>query len=103
MTETSPVSFQTESFHPTEKRVGSVGTIHPHVEVNFIFVFKLKKNKKNFEAKVIDEKGKTVEPGIPGELCVRGYGVMLGYWENKEKTREAIDQVNRKISVEFSS
>jgi fatty-acyl-CoA synthase len=75
MTETSPVSFQTSADDPLEKRVGSVGRIHPHVEV-----------------KIIDAEGRIVPPRKPGELCTRGYSVMRGYWNDEEKTREAIDE-----------
>jgi len=74
MTETSPVSFQTAADDPLEKRVGSVGRIHPHVEV-----------------KIVDAEGRIVPPGEPGELCTRGYSVMQGYWNDAEKTTEAID------------
>jgi fatty-acyl-CoA synthase len=75
MTETSPVSFQTAADDPVDKRVGTVGRIHPHVE-----------------AKVIDpETGRIVPREVPGELCTRGYLVMLGYWENEQATAEAID------------
>ncbi len=74
MTETSPVSFQTERDAPHEKRVSTVGTIHPHVEV-----------------KIIDEEGRLVERGTEGELCTRGYSVMSGYWGEEEKTKETID------------
>ena len=74
MTETSPVSFQTAADDPLEKRVGSVGRIHPHVEV-----------------KIVDAEGRIVPPGTPGELCTRGYSVMQGYWGDAEKTAEAID------------
>jgi len=74
MTETSPVSFQTAADDPLEKRVGSVGRIHPHVEV-----------------KIVDAEGRIVPPGEPGELCTRGYSVMQGYWNDTEKTAEAID------------
>jgi fatty-acyl-CoA synthase len=74
MTETSPVSFQTAADDPLEKRVGSVGRIHPHVEV-----------------KIVDAEGRIVPPGKPGELCTRGYSVMQGYWNDAEKTAEAID------------
>jgi acyl-CoA synthetase (AMP-forming)/AMP-acid ligase II len=74
MTETSPVSFQTAADDPLEKRVGSVGRIHPHVEV-----------------KIVDGEGHIVPPGTPGELCTRGYSVMQGYWGDAEKTAEAID------------
>ncbi len=76
MTETSPVSFQTAVDDPVDKRVSTVGRVHPHVE-----------------AKVIDpENGRIVPRGQPGELCTRGYLVMLGYWGNQEATAEAIDQ-----------
>lgn len=75
MTETSPVSFQTSADDPLEKRVGSVGRIHPHVEV-----------------KIVDLDGRIVPPGATGELCTRGYSVMRGYWNDEEKTSEAIDQ-----------
>ncbi|ESY17678.1 AMP-binding protein [Mesorhizobium sp. LNJC394B00] len=74
MTETSPVSFQSSVDDPLEKRVSTVGRIHPHVEV-----------------KAIDADGATVAVGAPGELCTRGYSVMKGYWDDAEKTREAID------------
>jgi fatty-acyl-CoA synthase len=75
MTETSPVSFQTVIAAPIERRVSTVGTIHPHME-----------------AKVIDAEGRIVPVGTPGELCTRGYGVMLGYWEDPERTAQAIDR-----------
>jgi fatty-acyl-CoA synthase len=76
MTETSPVSFQSDTNDPVDKRVSTVGRIHPHVE-----------------AKVIDpDNGRIVPRGAPGELCTRGYLVMLGYWENREATEAAIDQ-----------
>jgi fatty-acyl-CoA synthase len=75
MTETSPVSTQTRADDSLERRVSTVGRVHPHVEV-----------------KIIDpETGLTVPRGTPGELCTRGYSVMLGYWEEPDKTREAID------------
>lgn len=75
MTETSPVSFQTKADSPMEKRVGTVGSVHPHVEV-----------------KIIDSNsGKICAVGEAGELCTRGYSVMLGYWENPEGTDAAID------------
>jgi fatty-acyl-CoA synthase len=75
MTETSPVSTQTTAEDELERRVGTVGRVHPHVEV-----------------KVVDpETGRTVSRGEPGELCTRGYSVMLGYWDDAERTSEAID------------
>ncbi|MBM3518584.1 MAG: AMP-binding protein [Alphaproteobacteria bacterium] len=74
MTETSPVSFQTAVDDSYERRVSTVGRIHPHVEV-----------------KIVDGEGRIVEPGTPGELCTRGYSVMRGYWGDAEKTAEAID------------
>jgi fatty-acyl-CoA synthase len=75
MTETSPVSTQTRADDSLERRVSTVGRVLPHVEV-----------------KIIDpETGLTVPRGTPGELCTRGYSVMLGYWEEPEKTAEAID------------
>jgi fatty-acyl-CoA synthase len=76
MTETSPVSFQTGTDDPVDKRVATVGKVHPHVEV-----------------KVIDpDSGRIVPRGTPGELCTRGYVVMLGYWEDPQATAAAIDQ-----------
>jgi len=75
MTETSPVSFQTTPDDPLERRVDSVGRIHPHLEV-----------------KLVDEQGRIVPRGATGELCTRGYSVMLGYWEDDARTREAIDE-----------
>jgi fatty-acyl-CoA synthase len=75
MTETSPVSFQTRVGTPLDKQVGTVGQIHPHVEV-----------------KIIDpQTGQVLPIGQPGELCTRGYSVMLGYWNNAEATSTAID------------
>ena len=75
MTETSPVSFQTAVDDPEDRRVGTVGRVHPHVEV-----------------KIIDGDGRIAPVGSPGELCVRGYSVMLGYWDDPARTAEAIDQ-----------
>ncbi|MEQ6889512.1 AMP-binding protein [Halomonas sp. CS7] len=75
MTETSPVSFQTQTDAPLEKRVTTVGTIHPHLEVKL----------------VSPDTGAAVPRGGTGELCTRGYSVMLGYWENAEATAKAID------------
>lgn len=74
MTETSPVSFQSAVDDPLERRVSTVGRIHPHVEV-----------------KVVDLEGKVVKRGERGELCTRGYSVMLGYWEEAEKTADVLD------------
>jgi fatty-acyl-CoA synthase len=75
MTETSPVSTQTRSDDSFDRRVGTVGRAGPHVEV-----------------KIVDpETGLAVPRGEPGEFCTRGYSVMLGYWDEPEKTREAID------------
>uniref|UniRef100_UPI002ACC2859 AMP-binding protein n=1 Tax=Thermogemmatispora sp. TaxID=1968838 RepID=UPI002ACC2859 len=76
MTETSPVSTQTRLNDPVEKRVSTVGQVHPHLEI-----------------KIIDPaSGKVVPVGQPGELCTRGYSVMLGYWNNPEATAQAIDR-----------
>ena len=74
MTETSPVSFQSGRADSLERRVATVGRVLPHVEV-----------------KIVDVAGQTVPPGVSGELCTRGYSVMLGYWDDEERTREAID------------
>jgi len=74
MTETSPLSFQSRSDDPIERRVATVGRIHPHVEV-----------------KIIDAAGKIARIGESGELCTRGYGVMRGYWDDPERSAEAID------------
>jgi fatty-acyl-CoA synthase len=75
MTETSPVSTQTGLNDPLGKRVSTVGRVHPHVEI-----------------KIVDATtGAVVPRGTPGELCTRGYLVMLGYWNNEAATREAID------------
>ncbi|NCC32916.1 MAG: AMP-binding protein [Chloroflexia bacterium] len=76
MTETSPVSTQTRIGTPLEKQVSTVGQVHPHVEV-----------------KIIDPgSGRIVPHGETGELCTRGYSVMLGYWNNDEATHKAIDR-----------
>jgi fatty-acyl-CoA synthase len=74
MTETSPVSFQSSTEDPIERRVSTVGRIQPHLEV-----------------KIIDADGRIVPRGVPGELCTRGYSVMLGYWGDDERTRQVID------------
>ncbi|MBI1197750.1 MAG: AMP-binding protein [Phenylobacterium sp.] len=74
MTETSPVSFQSATDDSVEQRVSTVGRIQPHLEV-----------------KIVDDAGRIVPRGEPGELCTRGYSVMLGYWDDAERTAEAID------------
>ncbi len=75
MTETSPVSTQTRIGDSLEKQVASVGRPHPHIEI-----------------KIVDTDGRVVPRGETGELCTRGYSVMLGYWEDADKTAEAIDR-----------
>ena len=76
MTETSPVSTQTVPEDSLEHRVSTVGRVHPHVEI-----------------KIVDpETGRVVERGTPGELCTRGYSVMTGYWNDPERSAEAIDR-----------
>ena len=75
MTETSPVSCQTRVDDDLERRTASIGRAHPHVDI-----------------KIVDpETGETVPRGEPGEFCTRGYSVMLGYWNDDEKTAQAID------------
>ena len=74
MTETSPVSFQSSTDDPLDRRVSTVGRVQPHLEV-----------------KIVDLNGRIVPRGTPGELLTRGYSVMLGYWGDQERTREAID------------
>ena len=74
MTETSPVSFQSATDDPLERRVSTIGRVQPHLEV-----------------KAVDAEGRITPRGVPGELCTRGYSVMLGYWEDLERTAEAID------------
>lgn len=75
MTETSPVSFQSFVDDPVDKRVTTVGRIHPHLEV-----------------KLVNATGDTVRPGETGELCTRGYSVMRGYWGEPEKTAQVVDE-----------
>ena len=75
MTETSPVSFQSSTADPLARRVSTVGRIHPHLEV-----------------KIIDAEGQIVPRGTSGELCTRGYSVMLGYWEDDARTATVIDK-----------
>jgi len=76
MTETSPVSFQSSTSDPIERRVSTLGKVHPHLEV-----------------KIIDADGKTVARGETGELCTRGYSVMQGYWGDADKTAAVIDHM----------
>jgi len=75
MTETSPVSFQSRIHDSVERRVSTVGTILPHLEV-----------------KIVDDAGRVVPRGTAGELLTRGYSVMRGYWNQPDRTREAIDE-----------
>jgi fatty-acyl-CoA synthase len=75
MTETSPVSTQTAVDDPLDKRVSTVGRAHPHVEIQI----------------VDPQTGTVVERGRPGEICTRGYSVMIGYWNDPERTAEAVD------------
>lgn len=75
MTETSPVSTQTSYDDSLERRVSTVGRVHPQVEI-----------------KIIDGDGRIVPPGVPGELCTRGYSVMVGYWDDPKRTTEVIDR-----------
>jgi fatty-acyl-CoA synthase len=74
MTETSPVSFQSDAEDPFEKRVTTVGRIHPHIQ-----------------AKIVDTEGRVVPLGSSGELCTRGYSVMQGYWNDREATAAVVD------------
>jgi fatty-acyl-CoA synthase len=74
MTETSPISFQTSPAATLERRVSTCGQVHPHVEV-----------------KIVDADGRVVPVGVPGEILVRGYLVMRGYWGDPERTAQAID------------
>jgi len=73
MTETSPVSFQSSTDDPLERRVSTVGRVQPHLEV-----------------KIIDAEGRVVPVGEKGELCTKGYSVMLGYWGDEERTADAL-------------
>ena len=74
MTETSPVSTQSSTDDPLERRVATVGRVQPHIEV-----------------KIVDTEGRIVPRGVTGEFCTRGYSVMRGYWNDPEKTAEAVD------------
>jgi fatty-acyl-CoA synthase len=73
MTETSPVSFQSATDDPLDKRVTTVGRVLPHLEV-----------------RIVDAQGQTVPVGETGELCTRGYSVMQGYWDEPERTADTI-------------
>jgi fatty-acyl-CoA synthase len=75
MTETSPVSTQTQIGDSLEKQVTTVGRVHPHIEI-----------------KIVDGAGRIVPRGTRGEFCTRGYSVMLGYWDDPERTAEAVDE-----------
>ena len=75
MTETSPLSFQSRTDDPIERRVATVGRVLPHVEV-----------------KIVDRDGSVVRIGTTGELCTRGYVVMRGYWEDPERSAEVVDR-----------
>jgi fatty-acyl-CoA synthase len=77
MTETGPVSFETSVHDPVERRVTTVGRVLPHTEV-----------------KIVNDEGRIVAVGTPGELLTRGYCVMAGYWNDPEKNAEAIDQAH---------
>jgi len=74
MTETSPVSFQTGLEDSLERRVSTIGRVQPHLEV-----------------KIVDETGAVTPRGVAGEVCTRGYSVMLGYWDDPERTAESLD------------
>jgi len=74
MTETSPVSFQTGLDDPLDRRVSTVGRVQPHLEV-----------------KIVGQAGEVTPRGVPGEICTRGYSVMLGYWDEPRRTAEVID------------
>lgn len=74
MTETSPASFQSTPSDPISRRVSTIGRVMPHLE-----------------CKIVDEHGETVPPNVPGELCTKGYSVMIGYWGDEQKTNDAID------------
>ena len=75
MTETSPVSFQSHVGDPLERRVSTVGRVHPHVQV-----------------KIVDAEGRVVPRGVTGELLTRGYSVMRGYWDDPARTADAVDE-----------
>ena len=75
MTETSPVSTQCATDDPVERRVSTVGQVMPHLEI-----------------KIVDPEGRAVPRGATGEFCTRGYSVMKGYWNDPDKTKDAIDE-----------
>jgi fatty-acyl-CoA synthase len=75
MTETSPVSFQSATDDSFDRRVSSVGRVHPHVQV-----------------KIVDADGRCVPRGVQGEIHTRGYSVMKGYWDDLDRTREVLDE-----------
>jgi len=77
MTETGPVSFQTSTDDTLEHKVGTVGTVLPHTEI-----------------KIVDDAGKVVPTGTPGEILTRGYCVMPGYWDDAKKTADTIDSAH---------
>ena len=74
MTETSPVSFQTALDDPLDRRVSTIGRVQPHLEV-----------------KIVDAEGEITPRGVPGEVCTRGYSVMIGYWDDPERTADCLD------------
>jgi fatty-acyl-CoA synthase len=74
MTETSPISFQTSSDDPVDRRVSTIGRVQPHLEV-----------------KIVDGAGAVLPRGATGEVCTRGYSVMLGYWDDPGRTAESLD------------
>ena len=86
MTETSPVSFQTRLTDPLAARVETVGRVMPHTEV-----------------KIVDESGRIVPRGEGGELCTRGYSVMIGYWADELRTREVLDSAGWMHSGDLAS
>ena len=86
MTETSPISTMSAWDDPLERRVSTVGRVHPHVEI-----------------KIVDADGAVVPRGTPGELCTRGYSVMIGYWNNDKATSAAIDAAGWMHSGDLAS
>jgi len=86
MTETGPLSFQTSVHDPLERRVTTVGQVMPHTEV-----------------KIVDPEGRVVPVDMPGELLTRGYCVMPGYWNDPEKTADAIDAAHWILSGDIAT